>query len=105
MVFCWWGRGTSQDQGLLEYIMVTPSHHRVHHGKNAPYLNRNFGGTLVFWDKIFGTFQAELDDVPVQFGTNDHVATDNIFWANNLPWLKLFRIQLPQQYRSEIHLV
>jgi sterol desaturase/sphingolipid hydroxylase (fatty acid hydroxylase superfamily) len=88
--------GIVKKSGLLEYIMVTPSHHRVHHGKNAPYLNRNFGGTLVFWDKIFGTFQAELDDIPVQFGTNDHVATDNIFWANNLPWLKLFRIQLPQ---------
>lgn len=82
--------------GFLEHIMITPSHHRVHHGKNEPYLDRNFGGTLVFWDKLFGTFQKELDDVPVEFGTDDHVATDNIFWANNLPWLKLLGIRLPQ---------
>ena len=82
--------------GFLEHIMITPSHHRVHHGKNEPYLDRNFGGTLVFWDKLFGTFQKELDDIPVEFGTDEHVATDNIFWANNLPWLKLFGIRLPE---------
>ena len=88
--------GLVKKSGFLEHIMVTPSHHRVHHGKNAPYLDRNFGGTLVFWDKMFGTFQAELEEVPVQFGTDDHVKTDNIFWANNLPWLKLLGVKLPE---------
>lgn len=81
--------------GLLESFMITPSHHRVHHGKNAPYVDRNFGGTLLIWDKLFGTFQAELDDCPIQFGTHDHVATNDIIAANNLPWLKLLGIQLP----------
>ena len=72
--------------------MITPSPPGSSQ-QNEPYLDRNFGGTLVFWDKLFGTFQKELDDIPVEFGTDDHVATDNIFWANNLPWLKLLGIR------------
>jgi hypothetical protein len=43
----------------IEYIFVTPSHHRVHHSTNDKYLDKNFGSTLIIWDKIFGTFQAE----------------------------------------------
>ncbi len=46
--------------GWLEYIFVTPSHHRVHHGSNAKYLDRNMGMFLIIWDKLFGTFQPEL---------------------------------------------
>jgi sterol desaturase/sphingolipid hydroxylase (fatty acid hydroxylase superfamily) len=46
--------------GWLEYIMVTPSHHRVHHASNSKYLDKNMGMFLIIWDKIFGTFQAEL---------------------------------------------
>lgn len=43
----------------IEYIFVTPSHHRVHHSTNAKYLDKNFGSTLIIWDRMFGTFQAE----------------------------------------------
>ncbi len=46
--------------GWLEYFLVTPSHHRVHHASNALYLDRNLGMLLIIWDKIFGTFQPEL---------------------------------------------
>jgi sterol desaturase/sphingolipid hydroxylase (fatty acid hydroxylase superfamily) len=46
--------------GWLEYIMITPSHHRVHHASNSKYLDKNMGMFLIIWDKIFGTFQAEL---------------------------------------------
>lgn len=46
--------------GWLEYFMVTPSHHRVHHGSNPRYLDKNMGMFLIIWDKLFGTFQAEL---------------------------------------------
>ena len=46
--------------GWLEYFMVTPSHHRVHHGSNPKYLDKNMGMFLIIWDKIFGTFQKEL---------------------------------------------
>lgn len=46
--------------GWLEYILVTPSHHRVHHGSNPKYLDKNMGMLLIVWDRIFGTFQREL---------------------------------------------
>ncbi len=48
--------------GWLEYILVTPSHHRVHHASNPKYLDKNMGMFLIIWDKIFGTFQAELPE-------------------------------------------
>ncbi len=49
--------------GFLEHILITPSHHRVHHGKNAKYIDKNYGGILVIWDKMFGTFQKEEEEV------------------------------------------
>ncbi|MBU3584258.1 sterol desaturase family protein [Polynucleobacter sp. 15G-AUS-farblos] len=54
--------------GWLEYIIDTPSNHRVHHGTNDIYINKNFGGILMIWDHIFGTYQAELADNKAQFG-------------------------------------
>lgn len=54
--------------GFLEYFMVTPSHHRVHHAKNIKYLDKNFGMTIIIWDKIFGTFQKEEAAEPVEYG-------------------------------------
>lgn len=52
----------------FEYIFVTPSHHRVHHGSNVLYLDKNMGMVLIVWDKLFGTFQEELPAEPVIFG-------------------------------------
>ncbi|HAO28907.1 MAG TPA: sterol desaturase family protein, partial [Chryseobacterium indologenes] len=52
----------------LEYILVTPSHHRVHHACNIKYLDRNMGMGLIIWDKIFGTFEKEDPEVPVKYG-------------------------------------
>lgn len=54
--------------GFLEKIIVTPSHHRVHHAKNPLYLDKNHGQILIIWDKIFGTFQEELAEVPPVYG-------------------------------------
>ncbi len=54
--------------GWLEYLLVTPSHHRVHHASNPKYLDKNMGMCLIIWDKIFGTFQAEDPAEPVRFG-------------------------------------
>jgi alkylglycerol monooxygenase len=53
--------------GPLEWVLNTPSHHRVHHGRNPEYLDRNFGGVLIVWDRLFGSFAAER--APVDFGT------------------------------------
>jgi sterol desaturase/sphingolipid hydroxylase (fatty acid hydroxylase superfamily) len=52
--------------GWLEYIFVTPSHHRVHHASNPKYLDRNLGMFLIVWDQLFGTFQRELPDAAYQ---------------------------------------
>ena len=54
--------------GWLEHILNTPSHHRVHHGANAPYPDRNFGAILIVWDRLFGTFQHEESAIPVRYG-------------------------------------
>jgi sterol desaturase/sphingolipid hydroxylase (fatty acid hydroxylase superfamily) len=57
--------------GWLEYMMVTPSHHRVHHASNVKYLDRNMGMCFIFWDKLFGTFQRELSTEeyePIKYG-------------------------------------
>lgn len=70
--------------GWLERVVITPSHHRVHHATHPVYLNRNFGGTFLLWDQIFGTFQAERSDLPLQFGVADHAPrTCNPLWANH----------------------
>jgi sterol desaturase/sphingolipid hydroxylase (fatty acid hydroxylase superfamily) len=49
--------------GILEYIIDTPSSHRVHHGSNDQYIDKNFGGVLIIWDRLFGTYQAEEEKV------------------------------------------
>jgi hypothetical protein len=54
--------------GFLEHIIVTPSHHRVHHAINPEYLDRNFGQILIVWDKMFGTFQRELETSEPVYG-------------------------------------
>jgi sterol desaturase/sphingolipid hydroxylase (fatty acid hydroxylase superfamily) len=54
--------------GFLEYFLITPSHHRVHHAKNVKYLDKNFGMTIIIWDKLFGTFQKEDETVPIEYG-------------------------------------
>lgn len=52
-----------QKLGFLEWILVTPSHHRVHHASNFQYIDRNFGTVFIFWDKLFGTFTPETEKV------------------------------------------
>ena len=61
--------------GWLEKILVTPSHHRVHHGKNDIYIDKNYGSVLIIWDKIFGTFQEETEEV--QYGVKANYADNN----------------------------
>lgn len=63
--------------GFLEKIIVTPSHHRVHHAINPIYLDRNYSQIFIFWDKLFGTFQPELASVPPVYGVTRPVQTFN----------------------------
>jgi alkylglycerol monooxygenase len=63
--------------GFLENIIVTPSHHRVHHAINPIYLDKNYSQIFIFWDKLFGTYQEELKDVPPVYGITRPVETWN----------------------------
>jgi alkylglycerol monooxygenase len=63
--------------GFLEYIIVTPSQHRVHHATNLIYLDKNLGGIFCIWDRIFGTFQEELEEEPCVYGITRPVKTWN----------------------------
>ena len=58
--------------GPLENILNTPSHHRVHHGSNPRYIDRNHGGTLIIWDRLFGTYEPESEKVAYGLTTNLH---------------------------------
>lgn len=66
--------------GWFETIFVSPSHHRVHHASNVRYLDRNMGMCLIIWDKLFGTFQEELDSDPVRYGLTKQVTTPGNTW-------------------------
>lgn len=73
--------------GWLERVMVTPSHHRIHHGSNPEYVDKNFGGTLLLWDRLFGTFQRPVDGVAIRYGIDDWLASYNPLWLNLVPVL------------------
>ncbi|MGB5246221.1 MAG: sterol desaturase family protein [Woeseia sp.] len=68
--------------GWVDRVFVTPSNHRVHHAQNEIYIDKNYGGILIIWDRLFGTFQEERDDTPVTFGVRKPLANWNPFWAN-----------------------
>jgi sterol desaturase/sphingolipid hydroxylase (fatty acid hydroxylase superfamily) len=68
--------------GVFDRLFATPSNHRVHHAVNDLYLDRNYGGILILWDRLFGTFQPELPAVPVVYGTRDPLRSWDPVWAN-----------------------
>lgn len=76
--------------GGLERVLVTPSHHRVHHGRDAAYLDRNYGGILIVWDRWFGTFAAE--GAEPRYGTVRPLARRDPLWANLVEWVRLARL-------------
>ena len=73
----WYHTRHIHKMGWLEKIIVTPSHHRVHHALNATYLDKNYGQIFIFWDKWFGTFQEELPDLAPVYGITRPVQTWN----------------------------
>jgi len=66
--------------GPLEWVLNTPSHHRVHHASNPEYRDKNFGGVLIVFDRLFGTFAAERDDVPCRYGLVVPLYSYNPLW-------------------------
>jgi len=75
----------------FEAVFNTPSHHRVHHGTNPIYLDRNHAGIFIIWDKLFGTFQAELQEEKVVYGLVSNINTYNPLRVAFLEWYHLFR--------------
>ena len=73
----WYHTQHINKMGFLEKIIVTPSHHRVHHALNNEYIDKNYGQIFIFWDKLFGTFQEELPDVKPVYGITRPVQTWN----------------------------
>lgn len=71
----------------IEFVFNTPSHHRVHHGSQPEYIDRNHGGVFIIWDRLFGTFQAET--VTPVYGTDSPVPPNPVA-ANVQPWVRLF---------------
>ena len=73
--------------GALEWVFNTPSNHRVHHARNPKYIDRNHGGTLIIWDRLFGTYVAEEEE-PV-YGITTPLQSWNPVWANLHYWAEL----------------
>lgn len=81
--------------GWLDRVLVTPSNHRVHHGVNDVYLDKNYGGILILWDRLFGSFIEEREQEPVVYGTRSPLRSWNPLWANlevyKVLWLDAWR--------------
>ncbi len=73
--------------GPFEWVFNTPSHHRVHHGRNPQYIDRNHAGTLIVWDRLFGTFAEEKE--PCVYGITTPLRNWNPVWANFHYWVEL----------------
>jgi len=75
--------------GPFEYVLNTPSHHRVHHGRNPEYIDKNHGGVFIIWDRLFGTF-AEENKTPV-YGITTPLNSWNPVWANVSHWYAMYQ--------------
>ena len=77
--------------GWLEYVFNTPSIHRSHHARNPCYIDRNYAGVLVIWDRLFGSYVAERDDTPCDYGTLKPVNSHNPLWVSVVEWRDMLR--------------
>jgi len=83
----------------VELIMNTPSHHRVHHGRNKNYLDKNYAGVFIIWDRFFGTFENEREEV--RYGITTPLNSFNPIWANLHYWFEIFEMSTHQKSLSE----
>jgi sterol desaturase/sphingolipid hydroxylase (fatty acid hydroxylase superfamily) len=77
--------------GPIEWVLNTPSHHRVHHASNPEYLDRNYGGILIIWDRLFGTFAPERSDSRLVYGLVHPIGSLNPFKLTLHEWLAMAR--------------
>ncbi|TNJ33114.1 sterol desaturase family protein [Arenimonas terrae] len=89
--------------GWLEKVFNTPSHHRVHHARNAKYIDRNYAGVLIVWDKLFGSFVEEDPAVPCEYGIVKPIDSHNPITLTFHEWRDMFRdAARPQPLRSRL---
>jgi alkylglycerol monooxygenase len=93
----WYHTKHIKKMGILEKILVTPSHHRVHHAINREYMDKNHSQIFIFWDKWFGTFQEELDSVPAVYGITRPAQTWNPIRIN----FQHLRLLISDAWRAE----
>src|ERR1044072_3106067 len=74
--------------GPLEYVMNTPSHHRVHHAVNPIYLDKNYAGIFIIWDRMFGSFQQETEEP--RYGIIKPIKSFNWVWINTHAWFEMW---------------
>ena len=87
LVYQFWVHTQHVDRmGMLDYLLVTPSNHRVHHAKNPRYIDKNYGGFLIVWDRLFGTFCDEQRDEKPIYGITHGLRSWNPIWANAVVW-------------------
>jgi alkylglycerol monooxygenase len=87
--------------GPLEWVLNTPSHHRVHHGINPEYIDKNYAGVLIVWDRMFGTFQEEGEEPA--YGTVKPLRSWNPLWANVEQWAHIARMaRRTERWRDKV---
>jgi sterol desaturase/sphingolipid hydroxylase (fatty acid hydroxylase superfamily)/uncharacterized membrane protein YhhN len=84
--------------GWFDRVFCSPSNHRVHHAMNDLYIDRNYGGILVVWDRLFGTFQEELDHTPCVYGTRTPLNSWDPVWANLAGYWALLHTSLATRH-------
>jgi len=89
----------------FEAMMNTPSHHRVHHAVNPRYLDRNYAGVFIVWDKFFGTFENERDDEQIRYGIVKQLGTFNLLWSVFHEWAGIGRDLWSAPWRAKLKYV
>jgi sterol desaturase/sphingolipid hydroxylase (fatty acid hydroxylase superfamily) len=92
--------------GAFEWIFNTPSHHRVHHGSNTEYLDCNFGGVLIVFDRLFGTFVEERGDISIRYGLTEPLTSYNPLRIATHGWIQLWRdLRAAAGWRARLQVV
>jgi sterol desaturase/sphingolipid hydroxylase (fatty acid hydroxylase superfamily) len=86
----------------FEAVMNTPSHHRVHHAVNPRYLDKNYAGVFIVWDKIFGTFEGERDDEQIRYGIVKQLGSFNLIWSVFHEWAGIVRDLWTAPWRAKL---
>ena len=86
----------------FEAVMNTPSHHRVHHATNPRYLDANYAGVFIVWDRLLGTFTPEVDDEPIRYGIVRQLGTFNLLWGIFHEWIGIAKDLWRAPFRSKL---